>query len=352
MNTLTTTMTSRDDKLTLLRAAELLDRKAPAQAGVQLAGLSESAAELTRLVAAFLGRKAGSADRYQQRSDPVYQKTCAVQKKLFGERVRLQKIGLLTELLGQRQPLTLLILGIEGDILPRALAAFHQGGGDCSQITVVIVDPIASEIERELRSLVGVPYAPAKVLAFAKPAEKLDASDWDQIGGAAADFVVYALVSLHFICAAQERDAMFRRLDGLGRVQLAMLEHDIDLLHTHSLHQRVEAVWDYFLPQFDMVAELTCTAEERQVLLDRLALMVRDSLSDARDVLCLGYTEAHAHWSARLLAAGFVHDTAPREGDLGQLPGAGITVLAVEDRWPALERPYKFFLVSKNYVAP
>ncbi len=301
---------------------------------------------LGRLLTALLSGEDRSADRYQQRSDPVYQKTYAVQRKLFGDRTRLQKAGLLTDLLRERPRAALLILGIEGDVLSRALAAFHRDGGDCSRITVILIDPLAAEVERERECLRNVPFAPGAVLAFAKPAEQLDETDWTRIRATGEDFVVYALLSLHFV-PPEQRDGLLRRLHGLGRVTLALLEHDLNLLHIRSRDDRVAAVWNHFRPQFDLVDGLSCTAEERQVLLARLTLMVRDCFNDARDLLCLSYTESHERWSARLQAAGFQHDPTPRAGDPARLPRDGVTVHSWEDQWPGLEKPDRFYLIAQ-----
>ena len=340
---MTATIREATEKAKLVRTAESLDRGA---AGAELDGLIEAETELGRTIAAFLLRKAGRDDRYQDRADPVYLRTYAVQRTLFGERAYRQKIDLLKDMLARRRGrVTLLVLGIEGDVLTRALQALHAEGGDCSRITVAIVDPLAEEVEREAKRLRALRAAPGAVLAFARSAEGLTEAEWEQIRGTSGEFVVYALLSLHFICEPGQRDDLFRRLHALGRVTVALLEHDLDLLRTRSLAERVDLVWHYYLPQFALVAGLACTAEERSVLLDRLGLMVRDCLSDARDVLCLRYTESHAGWSARLLAAGFSHDPNPRRGDLGRLPGAGITVASWDDR------SRRFYLCSTNYDA-
>ena len=138
---------------------------------------------------------------------------------------------------------------------------------------MVAIEPGRTSLDEATRRLIEASkslHVGVEVIGFAKVAEALTETDWEQIATCESEIVVNAAFAAHHIQSTGEgpsaaRDEVFRRLREMKPTALVLLEPHSDHINP-SFGPRFAACWSHFGSMFRFIDRLPIQSRDRSAM--------------------------------------------------------------------------------------
>src|SRR5688572_11164211 len=215
--------------------------------------------------------------------------------------------------IAHRDRVTLIDLGI--GTAQQELALLHtlaRRNALPRRLRVVAIEPGRTSLDEATRRLIEASkslHVGVEVIGFAKVAEALTETDWEQIATCESEIVVNAAFAAHHIQSTGEgpsaaRDEVFRRLREMKPTALVLLEPHSDHINP-SFGPRFAACWSHFGAIFRFIDRLPIQSRDRSAMKLFFAREIDDILANSDQARAERHETTEA-WLERLVRTGFV----------------------------------------------
>ncbi|MCC7027772.1 MAG: hypothetical protein IT265_12495 [Saprospiraceae bacterium] len=267
-------------------------------------------------------------DHFIKRSDSIYIKTEELHKKYFGHNTSHVIKQMLVNQILHHEVVSLIIIGVDSylitipDVINELKKNNYRG-----KIHIAIIDPIREELNLEQLELKAENEILGIIVTVQAKIENLPKGNWQFFANMPGHRIAFANFSLHYVPVNTRNETLKNIRNSTD--QLIMIERDLDIFGL-TKNRSIIATWNHFVPLYKRIQESDATIEERNILYEWLAMIVRDALNDRINVVCTHLCESIEKWAFRLTSMGFKLNKTVKYLDIGQVPKHGIGIFPIE----------------------